>query len=93
MLVPKFFDTKYGMFHDFSEIKWPFGVGLILAGVIVFVFSFRKSKGRSGNWMCKSCIKPFNRQNAPDLICPICHNELEELEGFYERYPELKTRD
>jgi len=91
ILVPKFFNSKYGMYHDFSAIKWPLGSGLIIAGVVAFVLAYMKAEV-SGLWMCKSCIKPFSRNNAPDLICPICNDKLEELEGFYERHPELKDK-
>ena len=39
---PRFYDTKYGMFHDFTAIKWPLGGFLIITGLLVFAFAFYK---------------------------------------------------
>ncbi len=41
--------------------------------------------------MCKECLQPFYRKNTVDELCPKCGISLEELEGFYERHPELKN--
>jgi hypothetical protein len=44
ILNPKFFDTKYGMFHDFSAIKWPYGGTLIFIGIIINAIPLFKKK-------------------------------------------------
>ncbi len=94
ILNPKFFDTKYGMFHDYTSIKWPLGGFLLFTGILIFAFAFvKKLKNNpdiANTLMCKTCAKPFYKKDVPNLICPVCHDSLEELEGFYERHPELK---
>lgn len=41
--------------------------------------------------ICKGCLSLYYKKDARDFKCPKCMNELEELDGFYERNPELKT--
>ena len=91
---PKFFDTKYGMFHDYTSIKWPLGIFMIVSGLLVVALTFYKKVEKYRNinrvLMCKTCVKPYYKKDTPDLRCPNCHGELEKLEGFYDRHPELK---
>jgi len=84
---------------DFTEIKWPFGGGLIIIGAFFIWSSFRentikaekKSRDDKRVLMCPKCIKPFYKKDCEGLICPECQGQLEELSGFYERHPELKA--
>ena len=100
IFVPTVYYVRYGIFRDYTSVKWPFGGFLIIAGLFVFAYTFtqkakkntKKYSDTNRFWMCKTCIKPFGIQDVPELICPSCHNDLERLEGFYERHPELKDK-
>ena len=98
IINPKFYHSELRYYFDFSEIKWPFGIFLIGLGALFFGSSFRKKSIDAENYyreqervlMCSVCVKPFQKKEVPTLKCPICNENLEELEGFYERHPELK---
>jgi hypothetical protein len=97
---PIIYHTGLRFNFDFTEIKWPFGGGLILLGLFFIWTSFRKktieaekkAKDDKKVLMCPKCIKPFYKKDCQDLICPECQGPLEELSGFYERHPELKVK-
>lgn len=40
--------------------------------------------------ICLNCLSPFLFENVNGFSCPKCSGELEDLEGFYERHPELR---
>ena len=73
------------------------GVIVALFGVALIVFAiFRKStpdKEEDKFLICPKCKTPFNQKDLTDSRCPECKAELEDLEGFYERHPELKIKD
>ena len=50
-----------------------------------------KLKSNDKYVICKICHKAFSIENVPDNKCPKCNIELEELNGFYDRHPELKV--
>jgi hypothetical protein len=91
---PIFHDTKHNFIHDFTGVKWPFGVSLTLVGVAFFYISFRrKSVGSaSGFLICSSCRHPIEKKRITENQCPSCGADLEELDGFYDRHPELKEK-
>ncbi len=98
IINPIFYHSELRYRFDFTEIKWPFGGGLILLGCFFIWSSFRKKTIEAGKkakndkkvLMCPKCIKPFYKKDCEDLKCPDCQTPLEELSGFYERHPELK---
>ena len=91
---PRFYDRLYGRYWDFTEVKIPFGGALIVIGIIFFWSALRKkAKDFEDKFLiCPKCKTPFNQKDVPDSRCPKCEVELEDLEGFYERHPELKAR-
>ena len=91
---PIFHDTKHNFIHDFTEVKWPFGVFLTLLGFSFLYFSLRKrpDSSASGFLICSSCRHPIDKKNITENLCPTCGADLEELDGFYERHPELKEK-
>ena len=99
LINPIIYNTGLRYNFDFTGIKWPFGGGLIILGAFFIWSSFRKktieadkkTKDEKKVLMCPKCIKPFYKKDCDDLKCPDCHERLEELSGFYERHPELKT--
>ncbi|MFH2218845.1 MAG: hypothetical protein ABII68_04190 [Pseudomonadota bacterium] len=98
IINPAFYHSELRYHFDFTEIKWPFGGGLIILGCFFIWSSFRKKvidaekreRDEKRVLMCPRCIKPFYKKDAPALKCPDCQNYLEDLSGFYERHPELK---
>lgn len=91
---PAFFHSGYFYYFDFSEVKWLFGGALITIGLLFIYSSFKtKEKRYEQLMMCPKCVKPFNKKDCPGLACPECQEALEELEGFYERHPELKDQE
>ncbi|RPI66644.1 MAG: hypothetical protein EHM38_09795 [Geobacteraceae bacterium] len=100
IINPTFYHSRLDYHFDFTEVKWPFGGGLIVLGIFFIWSSFRKKtieaekKARDDKkvLMCPKCIKPFYKQDCQGLICPECRCPLEELLGFYERHPELKDK-
>lgn len=101
IINPVFYSSYFNRDLDFTEIKWPFGGGLIILGCFFIWSSFRKKaidaekKARDEKrvLMCPKCVKPFYKKDAPASRCPDCQNLLEDLSGFYERHPELKDKE
>lgn len=91
---PIFHDTKHNFIHDFTEVKWPFGVLLILIGIGFLYFSLRKGAGGSISefLICPTCRKSYDRKELSENRCSTCDIDLEKLDGFYERHPELKEK-
>jgi intracellular septation protein A len=44
------------------------------------------------NWICIKCRTTFAGYSVNNCSCPKCGHDLEDLEGFYERHPQLKKR-
>nr|WP_321260332.1 hypothetical protein [uncultured Pseudodesulfovibrio sp.] len=42
--------------------------------------------------ICPKCETAVDFRNVGNHTCPKCQTELEPLEGFYERHPELKDK-
>jgi len=91
---PIFHDTKHNFIHDFIEIKWPFGVFLTLIGFAFLYVSLRKKSvsSASGYLICSHCRTLIEKKSITENQCPSCGANLEELDGFYERHPELKEK-
>lgn len=100
IINPSIYHSAFRYHFDFTEIKWPFGGGLIILGCFFIWSSFskkaidaeKKTRDEERIMMCPKCIKPFYKKDAPTLQCPDCRNSLEDLSGFYERHPELKDK-
>ena len=100
IIKPKFFHT--GLFHyfDFTSVKWPFGLSLMVIGVICIWSTFRKKgveyykneKEQNRILICPKCEQSYRNQDTPTEICPICNVPLEGLKGFYVRHPEFKDK-
>lgn len=100
IINPTFYSSYFNRELNFKDINVPFGGGLIILGFFFIWSSFRKKtivadkKARDGKQilMCLKCVKPFYKNACLNLRCPICNGLLEDLEGFYERHPELKNK-
>jgi len=100
IIDPTFYHSRLDYYFDFSEVKWPFGGGLIVLGIFFIWSSFRKkaieaekkAKDDKKVLMCPKCVRPYHKKDCPSSKCPECQTDLEELSGFYERHPELKDK-
>jgi hypothetical protein len=90
IINPTIYSSYLHQYVDFRGIEWVFGGGLILLGVF-FIRSYFKNKSHYVTiLMCPKCIKPFNKSDCPELLCPECKTPVEKIAGFYDRHPELK---
>ena len=100
IIDPTFYHSRLDYYFDFTEVKWPFGGGLIFLGIFFIWSSFRKkaieaekkAKDDKKVLMCSKCVRPYYKKDCPSSKCPECQTPLEELSGFYERHPELKNK-
>jgi uncharacterized CHY-type Zn-finger protein len=98
IINPSIYHSAFHYQFDFTEIKWPFGGGLIILGCLFLWSSLRKKAIEAEKkltdeekiLMCPICIKPYKKKDYQDLKCPDCQAKLEELSGFYERHPDLR---
>ncbi|WP_281760653.1 hypothetical protein [Pseudodesulfovibrio nedwellii] len=69
------------------------GIGIAIIGVFMFIMAFRKDQRDYAEvFICPKCETALPFAEVPNEICPKCQTELEPLEGFYERHPELKDK-
>ena len=95
-----YFDTSPSI-YGFSVPKSLGGLLIILGLFWLFyvlfnknklITNWKKAKEAESIWICPQCLKPEYRRDNPDLNCSVCHSNLENLDGFYERHPELKEK-
>lgn len=85
--------SYYNYCTDFMGYHVPFGIFLIIVGLFIILASaFGKRYAGEDILMCAQCNKPYERKNTQNHMCPKCHVELEPLDGFYDRHPELKDK-
>lgn len=93
IVQPRWHSSKYDYNFDFTGIHIPFGSALIIIGVI-FIWSALRRKAKEYKeifLICPKCEETFDKKDVPDQLCPNCKVDLENIEGFYERHPELKA--
>lgn len=92
ILNPEFYDSKHQFYYDFNEIRLPFGGFLIVIGSLFLILALKKkSKEFEPKFLiCAKCLKPLHLHAVKNNKCPECEGELENLEGFYDRHPELR---
>jgi hypothetical protein len=76
---------------DFGDANILVGWIFVILGLVILVIAIRtKAKDFEEKFMiCPKCKEPFNKKDIPDQRCPQCKAEVEDLDGFYERHPEL----
>ncbi len=68
---------------------------ILILSAITFVFGYLLSnslKGDAKYLICYKCQTPYDKSKLCSDQCPSCKHQLEKLEGFYQRHPELKGR-
>jgi hypothetical protein len=83
--------SRYNYTWDFTEVKWPLGGFLIILGSYILISSLRKKSSDFEEivLMCPKCVVPYSKKALRNNLCPTCGTQLENLDGFYERHPEL----
>jgi len=86
--------SKYGLRFDVSDYQIPFAFSMISAGIYSFWIALTtpRSHVEGATLMCPQCNQPIERKQTKGNKCPTCDVELEPLEGFYDRHPELKGK-
>ena len=82
-----------GYFVDLHGYNVSLGIALCGFGVFFILTGFRKKpKDYVDEFLiCPNCETSFNKEDIADQQCPQCNVKLENLEGVYERHPELKN--
>ena len=93
IVQPRWHSSKFDYYFDFTGIHIPFGSAIIVIGIIFIWLALRKKAKDYEDkvLICPKCKEPFNKKDVPGERCPRCNVNLEEIEGFYDRHPELKT--
>ena len=85
----------YGIYIYLGRGKYSVGIGCVIVGISLIWIACRKkfSSITEKKYMkCKKCMNTYAIDDIPNTKCPNCGDGLEDLEGFYERHPELKAR-
>jgi hypothetical protein len=88
-----FYSTGWFSTYDVPVPKFA-GILLIIFGIFLSINVIRKRKWKSVSdyLICKECLSTYIRSEIKNNSCPKCEASLSELDGFYERHPELKYR-
>ena len=90
-----YYSSKFDFYFDFGPYHYLLGAFITIVGVL-FVYTSLRTKAKAFEddiLICPKCEASFNRKDITDQNCPQCNVKLEELEGFYERHPALKTNN
>lgn len=91
-----------GFYLPIEEQYIEFGRYHIIAGIIFGLFGIlflyaslrRKAKIFEDKLMiCPKCEETHIQKSFSNQRCPRCNVNLEEIEGFYDRHPELRTEE
>lgn len=89
-----YYSSKFGFYFDFGPYHYVLGIIITIVGIFfVYTSLTKKAKEFEAKFLiCPKCKAPFNQKEVPDGRCPECEVKLEDLDGFYERHPELKAK-
>jgi len=72
--------------------KIAIGAGLLGIFTTIF-FKIKKKPDEVPLYViCTSCLKPWHSNETSDKACPDCGGGLEDVNGFYNRHPDLKNK-
>ena len=89
----KWYSSNYDYVIDLTGYNKPIGYLFIILGTYA-LYKTLLCKRYAGNdlLICIECQQPIKRKYTKDNQCPTCDVELEPLDGFYDRHPELKGK-
>lgn len=90
----------YGMYRSGWDPKYGFpvpkiaGIPIIILGFYCIVSAIKnRYKTEIDNFLiCPNCNLPIRKSSQEAEHCASCGKRLEELNGFYERHPELTNK-
>jgi len=82
---PAFYDSELGFFFDFTSIRWPFGIFIVVVGILITVVALKRkaSDFKEEYLICPKCEKAYRKSEVPEMQCPSCKVGLEKLKGYY----------
>jgi cytochrome c553 len=98
LFVTKYYSGRYDIIMDHTYVRWPLGIMLVVLGMFIVYKSAREPRKIAANdttssketAICTACHAPS--ADSDQEACPRCGGDLEPLDGFYERHPELRDR-
>ena len=84
-----------GIRLDYGQFNTVVGCLFIALGIVFLVYALRtKKKDLEGRFViCPQCRELFNNRDVPNRRCPQCNAEVQDVDTFYERNPELRMRN
>ena len=88
-----YYSSKFDFYFDFGPYHYVLGIIITIVGVLfVYTSLTKKAKEFEDKFLiCPKCNTPFNERDVPDGRCAKCKVDLEDIEEFYDRHPELKV--
>jgi len=85
IIDPTFYDPDLGFFFDFTGYNVPFGIFIVVVGIIFIVVGLRRkaSDFEEVFLICPKCEKSYRKSEVPEMQCPSCKTGLEKLKGYY----------
>ena len=90
-----YYSSRFKFYIDFGRYHYLFGILIMLVGIFVIytTLSSKRKYLKEKYLICPKCKDSFSQKDVSNSLCPNCTVELEDLEGFYDRHPELKEKE
>jgi hypothetical protein len=98
--------TAYGIYTLFQEgdflifrgakiHRLTYGSIFLVIGFFALLMYYLKRPGPSDQEfvMCIKCKESFYRKDAPNATCPKCGGTIENMNGIFDRHPELQSNN
>lgn len=93
IIKPSYYSPKYSTVIDLTNIRYPFGITLLLIGGYLIFNGFtrvEKGKAKTETLICPKCEEVDTYFCDKKHYCSKCGILLEDIKGFYDRHPEHK---
>jgi hypothetical protein len=90
LIAPVTYRPMYSTYIDLSNIKWPFFIFTSIFGSVCLYISIYNKGSKTCYWICSKCQETNMLDERTKHQCPQCNIQLEKLDGFYERHPDLR---